>query len=151
MFTSSGQYLYVGEEMGNAVAVFKVDRANNRIDSIQRISSLPEDFSESNTTADIHLSPDEKYLYISNRGHNSLAIYEVDPATGMLSLKGHHPTGGKTPRNFYIDRTGTFVLVANQNSNQIRVLRRDVSTGLLETTQEVMDAPSPVCLELVQF
>jgi 6-phosphogluconolactonase len=85
-------------------------------------------------------------LYGSNRGHDSIAMFSVDEETGRLSLIGHEPTQGRTPRNFAIDPTGAFLLVANQDSNSIVVFRIDAATGRLDATGHSIEVPAPVCI-----
>ena len=109
----------------------------------------PEDFKVANTGADIHASPDGRFLYSSNRGHDSIAVFRVDARAGTLSLVEHTPTQGRTPRNFAVDPTGAFLLVANQNSDTIVTFRRDARTGKLQPTGHVAEVPSPVCLKPV--
>jgi 6-phosphogluconolactonase len=114
---------------------------------VQTVSTLPQHFKGENTTAEIQLDPTGKYLYGSNRGDNSIAIFAVDAGTGRLHPIGHQSTQGKTPRNFAIDPTGTFLLAANQDSDSIVVFRIDHKTGLLKTTGEEAHAPHPVCIK----
>ena len=111
--------------------------------------TLPQDFTAANTSADIHISPDGRFLYCSNRGHDSLAAFKVGPRDGKLTFIAHESTGGKAPRNFAIDPTGAFVLVANQKSDNIVVFRRDRKTGRLSATGQVAEVPSPVCLKFM--
>jgi len=106
---------------------------------------LPEEYQGANACADIHLSPDGAFLYASNRGHNSLAIYQVG-AEGRLSPKGFSPTGGDFPRNFMITPDGQWLYAANQNSDNIVVFERDSTDGSLERTK-AYECPTPVCLK----
>jgi 6-phosphogluconolactonase len=113
----------------------------------QTISMLPEGFTGEIGAADIHVSPDGKFLYASNRGDaNDISIYSVDLKTGRLALVGHKSTLGKAPRNFTIDPSGNFLLVANQNSNNVIVFKRNAKTGLLDDTGKRIDVGKPVCL-----
>jgi 6-phosphogluconolactonase len=134
-------------EMGGAVDAFRY--SNGHLSPFQHISSHPDGYAGTIGSADIHVAPGGKFLYASNRGDaNSLAIYAIDTATGRLNLKGFQPTGGKTPRNFMIDPTGRWLLVANQNSNNILIFRIDPKTGLLKATGKPITIPSPVCLKM---
>ena len=100
--------------------------------------------------AEIVISPDNKFLYISNRNEeNSLSIFSIDETTSKLSPVGYQPVFGKNPRNFIIDPTGNYLLVANQNSNNVTIFRRDKKTGLLEKTDQDLQIPLPVCLKIV--
>ena len=142
-----GKYAYLMEELSGTVAVYQYHKGQLKF--IQRISSHPEDYKGSIGSADIHVSPDGKFLYASNRGDaNTLAIFSIG-ADGKLTSKGFQSVMGSSPRNFMIDSTGKYLLVANQNSNNIVVFKRDKTTGLLtETTQ--IQVPNPVCLKMVK-
>ncbi|MEM9830479.1 MAG: lactonase family protein [Bacteroidota bacterium] len=154
-FTQStdNRFLYIAEELTSTVSVHTLDLEQNKTEQVQRVSTLPDAFTDNNTVAvstvaDIHLSPDGKFLYVSNRGHNSLAIFAVDEEDGTLTPQGHQSTQGETPRNFMIDPQGEFVLVANQNTDNIVFLERDQQTGQLTPTDTELSVPSPVCLIL---
>jgi 6-phosphogluconolactonase len=101
--------------------------------------------------ADIHVAPDGKFVYASNRGHDSLVIYRIDPTDGTLSLVGHQSVLGKWPRNFVIDPSGKLLLVANQNTDNVVSFYIDSQTGLLQPTGQVIDVPTPVCLKFASF
>jgi 6-phosphogluconolactonase len=147
-FHPSGKYAYVINELHATVTVFGHDRARGNLKEVQTVPTLPTDFTSENTSADIHISPDGRFLYCSNRGHDSIACFKIDPRTGKLAFIAHESTEGKTPRNFAIDPTGAFLLVANQNSDNIVTFRRDRKTGRLSATGHVAEVPSPVCLKL---
>ena len=134
-------------ELHSTVTVFRRDPEQGNLQELQTITTLPRDFTGKNTGADIHLSPDGRFVYCSNRGHDSIAIFKIGPRNGALTAMGHEPARGLTPRNFAIDPTGAFLLVANQNSDSIVVFRRDRKTGLLNSTGRVINVPSPVCLK----
>ena len=136
-------------EMGGAVDAFHY--ANGKLIPFQHISSLPDDFHGDIGSADIHVAPRGRYLYASNRGDaNSLAIYSIDSTSGKLTLKGFESTQGKTPRNFMIDPTGHWLLVANQRSDNIVVFRIDPATGLLKSAGKQLSVPAPVCLVMAR-
>lgn len=148
VFHPNGKFAYVTEEMAGSVAVFSY--ANGKLKPIQSISMLSVGFKGQIGAADIHISPDGKFLYASNRGDaNEIVIYSIQPGTGMLKWVGRQSTFGKTPRNFAIDPTGNFLLVANQNSDNIFVFKRDLRTGLLSLTNSKLEVDSPVCLKFV--
>ena len=109
------------------------------------ISTIPNDFEGENYCADIHLSPDGKYLYASNRGHNSIAIFKIVPVSDKLVPHGYEPSRGESPRNFALSPDGNFLLVANQKSGNIISFKRDQKTGLLEFIDEIK-ATEPVCI-----
>jgi 6-phosphogluconolactonase len=139
-------YAYLMTEMGGAVDAFRF--TNGHLTPLQHISSHPEGYKGDIGSADIHVAPGGKFLYASNRGDaNSLAIYAIDTATGKLTVKGFESTGGKTPRNFMIDPTGHWLLVANQRTDNIVIFRIDPATGLLKATGKEISIPAPVCLK----
>lgn len=146
-FHPSGKYAYVINELHATVTVFARVLAEGSLQEVQTVATLPADFTVANTSADIHVSPDGRFLYCSNRGHDSIAAFAIEPGNGKLTFIAHEPTGGKTPRNFAIDPTGAFLLAANQNSDNIVTFRRDAKTGRLSATGNVADVPSPVCLK----
>jgi 6-phosphogluconolactonase len=131
--------------MKSTVTVF-ANASRETFSSIQEISALPEGFSGRNDAAEIALHPSGKWLYTSNRGHDSIAIFAVDPAKGTLRLLSTVPTGGKEPRHFAIDPTGHYLLAENQNSDSIVEFRIDQANGSLTPTGETAHVPSPVCL-----
>jgi 6-phosphogluconolactonase len=112
---------------------------------------LPENFTDDSTAADIHLTPSGKFLYATNRGHDSLALFAVDAASGLLVPFGHVSTQGRTPRNFAIDPTGTILLVANQQSSNVVAFRIDPENGHLTATGQVTSVPAPVCVQIVDW
>ncbi len=148
-FSPDGKYMYVVEEMGGAVDVYS---SKNGITSlIQNIAAHPADFKGQPGSADIHVSPDGKFLYASNRGdENNLAIFSIDASTGRLTRVGYQSTLGTGPRNFMIDPTGNYLLVANQKTSNIVVFKRDMVTGLLQQTLQQIEVPNPVCLKMLK-
>lgn len=145
-FDSTGQHVYVLNELDSTVTAFARVRTTGALRELKTYPMLPADFKGENTGADIHLTPDGRFLYCSNRGHDSIATFRVD--AGELTPVGHTPTGGKTPRNFAVDPTGRFLLVANQRSDSVVTFRIDHSTGALKSTGHTAEIPSPVCLKL---
>lgn len=145
----TGKFAYLMEEMSGSVSVFKVLK-NGGLELLQNISALPKDFTGIIGSADIHVSPDGKYLYCSNRGEsNSIGIFKIDKLTGMLTWVGSQSTMGQTPRNFNFDPTGNFLLVANQNSDEIVVFKRNKETGLLSDSGKRINIPNPVCIKWI--
>lgn len=140
----NGKLLYIANEMGCSVSVVQLLESGG-YKVIETVSTLPSGFIKPNTCADIHLSPDGKFLYISNRGMNSIAIFTVDEKGTKIKLAGHEDTKGEMPRNFTLTPDGTFLLVANQNTNNIVAFRRNGETGLLTFTDQI-NAYKPVCL-----
>lgn len=145
-FHPAKPWAYVVNEMGNTVTAFAWDGKKGTLEAMQSIGTLPEDFTGESTTAHIEVHPSGKFLYASNRGHDSVSVFAIDQATGMLTAKGQTRTGGKTPRNFTQDPSGHFLLAANQNSNDIFVFSIDQETGALTPTGTRVEVPSPVCL-----
>ncbi|HEY89226.1 MAG TPA: lactonase family protein [Thermoflexia bacterium] len=146
-FHPNGQYAYLINEMGNTIIAFAYDADAGALTELQTVPTLPADFAGDNTTADIHVAPSGKFLYGSNRGHNSIVVYALDAATGQLTYVAHTSTEGQTPRNFAIDPTGTFLLVANQDSDNIVVFRIDATTGQLTATGHAVTLSKPVCVK----
>lgn len=148
-FHPNGKFAYLIEELTGTVLVYGY--ANGKLTKLQRIATHPGDYKGAIGSADIHVSPDGKFLYASNRGDaNNIAIFSVNPTTGKLTAKGHQPTLGQTPRNFMIDPSGNYLLAANQTSNNIVVFKRDKKTGLLTALKKQIEVPSPVCLKMVK-
>jgi 6-phosphogluconolactonase len=149
-FYPNGRYVFVLNEMHSTVTAFTRDPEKGSLQELQTLTTLPKDFTGANTSADIHLSPNGRFLYCSNRGHDSIAVFTVDPRNGALTSVGNESTRGMTPRNFAIDPTGTFLLVANQKSDNIVVFRIDQRTGRLSSTAHTVEVPSPVCLKFTE-
>jgi len=147
-FHPNGQFAYVINELNSTVTTLAYDAAAGRLKVVASVSTLPADFSGPNTTADVHVHPSGKFLYGSNRGHDSIAIFAIG-ADGTLRPLGHQPTRGKTPRNFALDLTGQYLLAANQDSDTVAVFRIDIQTGLLRPVGEPVAVPRPVCIRLL--
>jgi len=147
-FHPGGKYVYVIEELSSTVEVFAYDADAGTLMPLQRINTLPEGFQGASTCADIQVHPSERFLYGSNRGHDSIACFAIDDKTGKLRLIGHEPTQGKTPRNFAIDPSGTFLLAANQDSDTVVSFRINQDTGALTPTGQVCRVSMPVCLKM---
>lgn len=147
----SGKFAYVVSEMGRSVTVFSNDAASGRLQRSQTISTLPKDFTGRNDDAEIEIHPSGKFLYASNRGNDSIALYAVDPEKGTLALVEITSTGGKEPRSFEIDPTGKVLFAANQKSDNIVVFRIDEKTGRLTPTGKVLNVPSPVCVKFLKI
>jgi len=150
-FHPNGKYAYVINELTNSVTAFTYAKATGTLKETQTVSTLPKDFSAANTTAELAVSPSGRFLFGSNRGHDSIVGFAIDQSTGKLTFIEHVPTQGKTPRHFTIDPTGTFLLVANKDSDTIVSLRINPATGRLDSTGHVAQVPTPVCLVLVPF
>ncbi len=147
-FHPSGKSAYVINEMANTVTAFAYDADKGTLKEIQTVTTLPADFKGTSYTAEVQVHPSGKFLYGSNRGHNSIAVFAVAD-DGKLTPAGHQASGIKTPRNFGIDPTGTFLLVANQDSDSIVVFRIDPKTGELKETGNTAEVPMPVCVKFL--
>lgn len=145
----NGKFAYVINEMGSTISVFQYDAARGELNPLQTISSLPKDFSGHNDAAEIAVHPSGKFLYASNRGHDSIAVYSIDADKGTLTLVQDVPTKGVSPRHFAIDPTGTRIFAENEKSDNIVVFRLDPKTGRLTPTGKVLDISQPACLGFV--
>jgi 6-phosphogluconolactonase len=145
-FSADGRFLYVLSELSLTVAVFSYAADTGALAELQTISTLPGKVEEGYSAAEIALHPSGRFLYTSNRGNDSIAVFVVDKATGRLAALQHKPTGGKTPRSFALDPSGSFLLAANQGSDTITVFRVDWRTGTLAAMDNVIKVPSPVCV-----
>ena len=141
-------FVYVISELQSTVTVFRYTVRQETIEVPQTTSTLPVDFTGQNLGAEIKIAPSGRFVYISNRGHDSLAIYAVDQETGQLSLVGHEATQGGGPRAFTIDPSGALLLVANQDTDTVVTFWINQDSGTLRATGHVAAVPTPVCLQL---
>lgn len=148
-FARNGTFAYSINELNNTVSVFKV-KENGGLELIQNISSLPASYKNKNSAADIHLHPEGKFLYASNRGHNSIAVFEINAETGKLTPVDYVPVAGKTPRNFAISPYGKYLYAASQDTGNITIYGINPNTGKLKIHQELFEIKTPVCLEFVK-
>ena len=150
-FHPSGKFAYVINEMSLTVTAFQYDAEKGLLTSQQTITTLPEGVTDRKgmSTAEVVVHPSGKFLYGSNRGHHSIAIFAIDQSTGKLTAVGHQGMGIKTPRNFNVDPTGNYLLVANQDGDSVVVFRVDQATGKLEPTGSTIEVPMPVCVKFL--
>ncbi len=146
----SGKFAYVVAEMGSSVTAFSIDLKAGTLKKLQTISALPKDYKGENDDAEIHIHPNGKFLYASNRGHNSIAVFAIDPAKGTLTQVEDVPTQGEIPRSFELDPTGKFLFAENEKSDSIVIFRIDANTGRLTPTVEKIDVPSPVDVKFLK-
>ena len=146
-FSNDGKFMYALAEMDSSVTAFAND--NEKYRSIQKISALPQGFSGKNDAAEIVMHPNGKFLYTSNRGDDSIAVFAVDHASGKLTFTDRTATGGKTPRNFAVDPAGTHLLAANEETGNVVEFAIDAQTGKLTNTGEVAKVASAVCVVFV--
>ena len=143
-FRPDGRFVYVLNEMSSSVGAFRYDTARGTLSELQTLSTLPEGFSGETSGAEIAVHPASRFVYASNRGHDSIAIFRSDPEKGTLTAAGHVSTQGKTPRNFAIDPGGRFLVAANQNSGSLVIFRIDQQTGGLTPAGSPVQVPFPV-------
>jgi 6-phosphogluconolactonase len=148
-FHPNGKFAYVVNELQSSVTVFSYNAASGALHPEQTVSTLPKDFSGHNDDAEVKVHPSGKFLYASNRGHDSIAVFAIDPGNGKLTPEQDVLTQGKTPRNFEIDPTGSLLFAANEDSNNIVIFRIDAKTGHLTPTGQVLEVPAPVCVTFV--
>ncbi len=141
-------FAYVIGELSSSVTVLRYGERRGTFRAVQTIATLPDDYKGQNLGAEIKVAPSGRFVYASNRGHDSLAIYAADDKTGHLSLVGHESTLGIGPRDFTIDPSGVLLLVANQDSDTVVTFWIDPDSGRLTATGHVAQVPTPVCLQL---
>lgn len=147
-FHPNGRFAYVVNEMKSSVTAFAFDRETGALRDPRTVSNLPDGFSGVDNSAEIEVDAGGRFLYASNRGHDSITIYAIDPASGALTTVDRVPTQGKTPRNFKIDPTGRYLFAANQDSDSIVVFSRNAETGRLHALTEV-HLSAPVCIQFL--
>jgi 6-phosphogluconolactonase len=145
-FHPSGRYAYVINELTSTVTVFAYDAAKGELAPIETVTSLPEGFQGTSYTAELEVSRDGRFLYGSNRGHDSLVAYRIDPASGRLTLAGHVPVGGSWPRHFTIEATGRLLLAAHQRGGTLAFFRLDPQSGLPAPIGKTVAVDKPACL-----
>ncbi len=148
-FHPNGRFGYVINELDSTIMAFEYDKIGGKLAGLQTISTLPAGFKGASFCADLHVHPSGKFLYGSNRGHDSIAVFAIDQNNGKINLIGHESTIGRWPRNFAIDATGTWLLAANQNTDNVATFRIDTQTGKLKATGRLTEIPMPVCLKFL--
>ncbi len=144
VFSPGGKFFYVTSELNSTVTAYSYQSEAGKLTEMQVVSTLPKDFGSSNDTAEIAIHPNGRFLYVSNRGRDSIAVFSVDAAKGTLTALADISTNGRAPRHFAIDPTGKFLLAENQDSGTIVTFRINPSTGGLTLTGETIEVPSPV-------
>jgi 6-phosphogluconolactonase len=148
-FHPNGRHAYVINELASTVTAMDYDPERGVLKPVQTVSTLPQGFKGETTCAEVQVHPSGKFLYGSNRGHNSIAVFAIDADTGRLKPVGRQTLDIKTPRNFGIDPTGKFLVVANQDSNSMVVFRINAETGDLTPTGTKVEVPMPVCVKML--
>jgi 6-phosphogluconolactonase len=144
-FHPNGRWVYLINEMGCTVTAFGWDSSRGALTEFQTVSTLPAGFTGISTCAEVLVHPNGRFLYGSNRGHNSIAVFAIDPASGRLTPVEHVSTQGKAPRNFAFDPTGNWIVCTNHDSNNAVVFRVDAATGRLTQTGQPVPVPAPYC------
>ncbi len=144
-FHPNGGYAYLAGELNSTVTAFR-KKADGDLEEMQQLSTLPSNYTDVSYVADIHAHPNGRFVYVSNRGHNSIATFRVEGQSGRLIPVGHTSTEGDWPRNFNLTPDGKFLLVANRRTDDIAIFRIDPQTGMPKYTGESIHVPSPVCL-----
>ena len=147
-FHPTAKFAYVNGEASSTISAFSYDAARGTLQEIQTVSTLPAEFSGTNTTAEVLVDRTGRFVYVSNRGHDSIAAFGIDQATGRVTPIDHTPTNGRTPRHFTFDPSGRFLMAVNQNSNTAALYRVDAASGRL-THVSMSDVPEPACVILV--
>ena len=147
-FHPNSRFAYLINELGNRVEVFEYNKENGALTQVQKISTLPEDFKEFSKSAEVRLHPNGKFLYASNRGHESISIYSVNTENGELGLLGFQKVPAH-PRHFNFDPTGKFMLVAGMDDDKIEVFEINPETGLMDTTGNSVCLGKPVCIKFL--
>lgn len=143
VFHPSGRFLYVINEIQSTITTFAYHAATGALKELQTITTLPKDFTGTNTTADVQVHPNGKFLYGSNRGHDSITVFSINPRAGTLTPVEWVPTQGKTPRSFGIDPSGSWLIAANQASDSLVLFRLDPQTGKLQATGQRFEVGAP--------
>ena len=148
-FHPNGKWVYIVNELDCTLVAAAYDAEQGVLKALQTETTLPAGGVEGNTCAEVVVHPSGKFVYASNRGHDSIAMFAIDQDSGKLTPLGQHPAGGKTPRNFNIDPSGKFLLAALQGSNRVVVHAIDQATGKLTQTDHAIETPMPVCIKFV--
>ena len=148
-FHPGGKFAYLINELDSTMVALRYDGQTGTLKVLQVVSTLPDGFEGASTCSHVEVTPSGAFVYGSNRGHDSIAIYRIDQRTGKITLEGHEPSKGRTPRNFAIDPTGRFLLAANQDSSTIAPFRINEQTGKLTSAGPIVEVPTPVCVRFL--
>jgi 6-phosphogluconolactonase len=149
VFRPDGRFAYVVNELNSTITAFRYDASARVLHEIQTVSTLPQHFDGANTGSEIDVHPSGKWLYVSNRGHNSVVLFNVDGDNGTLTYVEEQGTGGFKPRHFGIEPSGTYLAVGNQDSDTVLVARIDAGNGRLKPSGVFANAPTPVCVKFL--
>ena len=145
----NGEWVYIINELNGTITVYQFDDTSGTLTDTQTVPTLPDDFNGTNTTAEIVISPDQRFLYGSNRGHDSIAHYQINPQSGQLTFVARTSTEGEHPRNFTIDPTGQFLLVSNRDTDNVVIFRLDKATGTPIPTGQQLTLSMPMCIKII--
>ena len=145
----NGKFAYLINELNSTMTAYGYDAAKGTLTELQTLPTLPADFHGSSAAPRCRSHPSGKFLYGSNRGHDSIVIYAIDPTNGTLTLVGHESTRGRIPRNFEVHPSGEFLAAANQDTNNVIMFRIDQKTGKLTPTGNVVEAGTPICVRFM--
>lgn len=148
VFHPSGRLVFASDELSSTLTALRWDAAEGRLTRLHTVSALPEGWTGESHCSDIGISPDGRFLYAANRGHDSISVHAIDPDTGHLTPRGHQSTQGRTPRQFTLDASGRWLLVAVQNADAVVVLARDAQTGALSDSGMRAAIGTPMCVKL---
>jgi 6-phosphogluconolactonase len=148
-FQPKGRFAYVINEIASTITAFAYDAKAGALKELQTITTLPKDYTGRNSTAEIQVHPTGRFVYGSNRGNDSIAVFSVDARKATLTPVETVPTQGKTPRNIAVDPTGSFLFAANQDSNNVVLFRIDLKTGRLTPTGQILEVGAPVCVKFL--
>ena len=150
-FHPNGKFAYLINELDNTIVALSYNSENGGLTEIQAVSTLPEEYTGETKTAEVKVHPNGKFLYGSNRGHDSIVTYRINSESGKLTLAGFQNTGIKNPRHFNIDPSGTFCIVGNQDTNNILLFKVDIKTGLLIPTATNFSIGKPICVKFMNI
>lgn len=150
-FHPTGNFAYVIEELSSTITVFSYERLIGKLLPLQTVSTLPEGFVGTSSTAEVQISPCGRYLYGSNRGHDSIVVFAIDPLSGKLSLLQHTSTLGKHPRHFSLTPSGRFLIAANKDSDSVYWFKVDADSGKLTPTGQQITMPQPTCVRFFKL
>ncbi|TIT29410.1 MAG: lactonase family protein, partial [Mesorhizobium sp.] len=145
-----GRFVFVMNELDSTIVSLALDDVSGRLTVIDTKPAVSAEARDGNHCADIQISPDGRFLYGSNRGHDSIAVFSVDQQTGALALVDYTPCGGATPRNLALTPSGRHLFSANQNADRISIFARDMATGRLADTGRSIDVGTPMCVKIVR-
>lgn len=149
-FHPNGRFCYLINELDSTITAFECDPDTGALAEIETVSTLPMGYDEESYCADVHIHPAGEWLYGSNRGHDSIAIFEIDEDTGRLDAVGHESTRGNWPRNFAVDPTGEYLYAENRRSDSVVTFEIDLDTGELTATVDRLELPEPLCMAFVK-